>query len=149
MNVRQFFFNFRCRTEICIIVVCLSYYVRHHLVFFLVNIFFINFDNKLFYLTTFSRTFVSPFHTVVSHVVALEEPTPTVTTQGLSTTSSFATLCCIGVYNLFTMYYAGLRQGNWETRCGYVYGVTIRLKDHADQLWCVVPIPQSTTLDQR
>ena len=61
----------------------------------------------------------------------------------------FATLCCIGVYNLFTMYYVGLRQGNWETMCEYVYEVTIRLKDHADQLWCVVPIPQSTTLYQR
>ena len=47
------------------------------------------------------------------------------------------------------MYYVGLRHENWETRCGYVYEMTIRLKDHADQLWCVVPIPQSTTLDQR
>ena len=48
------------------------------------------------------------------------------------------------------MYYVGLRQENWETMCAYVYMyvVTIRLKDHADQLWCVVPIPQSTTLDQ-
>ena len=36
-----------------------------------------------------------------------------------------ATLCCIGVYNLFTMYYGGLLQENWETRCGYVYAVTI------------------------
>ena len=89
----------------------------------------------------------------MSHVVALEEPTPTVTTQGMSTTFScnffFATLCCIGIYNLFTMYYVGLREENWETRCGYVYEETIRLKDHADKLWCVVPIPQSTTLDQR
>ena len=47
------------------------------------------------------------------------------------------------------MYYVGLRQENWETMCGYVYVVTIRLKDHADQLWCEVPTPQSTTLDQR
>ena len=30
-------------------VVCFPYYVRYHLVFFLVNIFFINFDNKLFF----------------------------------------------------------------------------------------------------
>ena len=29
--------------------VCFPYYVRYHLVFFLVNIFFINFDNKLFF----------------------------------------------------------------------------------------------------
>ena len=43
------------------------------------------------------------------------------------------------------MYYVGLRQENCETRCGYVYEMTIRLKDHADQLWCVVPILQSTT----
>ena len=35
--------------------------------------------------------------------------------------------------------------GKLGTRCGYVYKVTIRLKDHAHQLWCVVPIPQSTT----
>ena len=28
---------------------CLPYYIRYHLVFFLVNIFFINFDNKLFF----------------------------------------------------------------------------------------------------
>ena len=34
------------------------------------------------------------------------------------------------------MYYVGLRQENWETKCGYVYEMTIRLKDHADQLWC-------------
>ena len=65
----------------------------------------------------------------MSHVVALEveEPTPTVATQGQSTTFScnfFATVCCIGVYNLFTMYYVGLRQENWKTRCGYVYEVT-------------------------
>ena len=91
----------------------------------------------------------------MSHVVVLEDPTPTVTTQGLSTIFSckfvFATLCCIGcigVYNLFTIYFVGIRQENWETRCGYVYEMTIRLKDHADQLWCVVPI-YTTTLDQR
>ena len=85
-------------------------------------------------------------------LVTLNSRSPTVTTQGLSTTFScncfFATLCCIGVYNLFTMYYVGLRLENWETRCGYVYEVTIRLKDHADQLWCVVPRPLSSTLDQ-
>ena len=52
------------------------------------------------------------------------------------------------IYNVLSDY-VGLRQENWETRCGYVYEVTIRLKDHADQLWCVVPILQSTTLDQR
>ena len=54
------------------------------------------------------------------------------------------------------MYYVGLLQENWETRCGYVYAVTItnmvkcyrgptsiKTKDHADQLWCVVPTPQT------
>ena len=41
-------------------VVCLPYYVRYHLVFFLVNIFFINFDNKLF-LPTFSTNVFSDF----------------------------------------------------------------------------------------
>ena len=30
-------------------VICFPYYVGYHLVFFLVNIFFINFDNKLFF----------------------------------------------------------------------------------------------------
>ena len=30
-------------------VVCFPYYVRYHLVFFLVNIFFINFDNNFFF----------------------------------------------------------------------------------------------------
>ena len=38
-------------------VVCFPYYVRYHLVFFLVNIFFINFDNKLFFLPTFLTKF--------------------------------------------------------------------------------------------
>ena len=57
MHVRQSFFNFRCRTEIYIFVVCLSYYVRYHLVVFLVNIFFINFDNNFFFLTTFPTNF--------------------------------------------------------------------------------------------
>ena len=38
-------------------VVCFPYYVRYHLVFFLVNILFINFDNKLFFLPTFSTNF--------------------------------------------------------------------------------------------
>ena len=37
--------------------VCFPYYVRYHLVFFLVNIFFINLDNKLFFLLTFSASF--------------------------------------------------------------------------------------------
>ena len=39
------------------------------------------------------------------------------------------------------MYYVGLRQENWETRCGYVYEMTIRLKDHADQLVCSAYTP--------
>ena len=38
-------------------VVCFLYYVGYLLVFFLVNIFFINFDNKLFFLPTFSTNF--------------------------------------------------------------------------------------------
>ena len=41
-------------------VVCFPYYhdyVRYHLVFFLVNIFFINFDNKLFFCPHFQQTF--------------------------------------------------------------------------------------------
>ena len=41
--------------------ICFPYYVRYHLVFFLVNIFFINFDNKLFFLLTFSTNFFSDF----------------------------------------------------------------------------------------
>ena len=45
------------------------------------------------------------------------------------------------------MYYVGLRQENWETRCGYVYEMTIRLKDHTDQLWCVVPIYNTPVSD--
>ena len=55
INVRQFFYvsskNF--------FVVCFPYYVRYHLVFFLVNIFLTNFDNKLFFCPHFSRTFFS------------------------------------------------------------------------------------------
>ena len=39
------------------LVVCFPYYVRYHLVFFLVTIFFINFDKKLFFLPTFSTIF--------------------------------------------------------------------------------------------
>ena len=42
-------------------VVCFLYYVRYHLVFFLVNIFFINFDNTLFFCPHFKRTFFSDF----------------------------------------------------------------------------------------
>ena len=38
-------------------VICFPYYVRYHFVFSLVNIFFINFDNKLFFLPTFSTNF--------------------------------------------------------------------------------------------
>ena len=53
INLRQFFFMFRRRNEISFF--CrIPYYVRYHLVVFLVNIFFINFDNKLFFLPTFS-----------------------------------------------------------------------------------------------
>ena len=46
INVRQFFFYVMSKN---VFVVCFPYYVRYHLVFFLVNIFFINFDNKLFF----------------------------------------------------------------------------------------------------
>ena len=38
------------------------------------------------------------------------------------------------------MNYVGLRQGNWETMCGYVYEVTIRLKDHAVVCSAYTPI---------
>ena len=38
-------------------VVCFPYYVGYHLLFFLVNIFFTNFDNKLFFLPKFSTNF--------------------------------------------------------------------------------------------
>ena len=45
-----------------IFVVCFPYYVRYHLVFFLVNIFFINFDNKLFFSAhIFNKLFFSDF----------------------------------------------------------------------------------------
>ena len=47
INVRQFFFYLSLKK---FFVVCFPYYVRYHLVFFLVNIFFINFDNKLLFL---------------------------------------------------------------------------------------------------
>ena len=46
INVRQFFFYVSSKN---FFVVCFPYYVRYYLVFFLVNIFFINFDNKLFF----------------------------------------------------------------------------------------------------
>ena len=43
-------------------VICFPYYVRYHLVFFLVNIFFINFDNKLFFSAhIFNKLFFSDF----------------------------------------------------------------------------------------
>ena len=54
IKVRQFFFYVMSKK---FFVVCFPYYVRYHLVFFLVNIFFINFDNKLFFLLTFSTNF--------------------------------------------------------------------------------------------
>ena len=50
------------------------------------------------------------------------------------------------IYNVLCRPTTGKLENNvWI--CLYVG--TIRLKDHADQLWCVVPTPQSTTLDQR
>ena len=54
IDVRQFSLN-------NFFVVCFPYYVGYNLVFFLVNIFFINLDNKLFFLPTFSKTFFSDF----------------------------------------------------------------------------------------
>ena len=50
----NFFFNVSSKK---FFVVCFPYYVRYHLVFFLVNIFFIIFDTKLFFLPTFSTNF--------------------------------------------------------------------------------------------
>ena len=58
-----FFFGDQHPTNFCFVlskkffVVCSPYYVRFHLVFFLVTIFFINFNNILFFLTTFSTNF--------------------------------------------------------------------------------------------
>ena len=54
INVSQFFFYV---SSMNFFVVCFPYYVRYHLVFFLVNIFLINFNNKLFFLPTFSTNF--------------------------------------------------------------------------------------------
>ena len=59
INVRQFFFYYVSSKKF--FVVCFPYYVRYHLVFFLVNIFFINFDNKLFFCPNFQQTFFSDF----------------------------------------------------------------------------------------
>ena len=53
-NVRQFFFYVLSKN---FFVVCFPYYAGYHSVFFLVNIFFINFENKLFFLPTFSTNF--------------------------------------------------------------------------------------------
>ena len=50
------------------------------------------------------------------------------------------------IYNVLCRPTTG-KLGNNVWICLYVG--SIRLKDHADQLWCVVPTPQSTTLDQR
>ena len=54
LNVRQFFFYVSSKN---FSVVCFPYYVRYHLVFFLVDIFLINFDNKLFFLPIISTNF--------------------------------------------------------------------------------------------
>ena len=54
INVRKFVFYVSSKN---FFVVRFPYYVRYHLVFFLVNILFINFDNKLFFLPTFSTNF--------------------------------------------------------------------------------------------
>ena len=58
ISVRQFFL---CSVEE-FFVVCFPHYVRYHLVFFLVNIFFINLDNKLFFSAhIFNKLFFSDF----------------------------------------------------------------------------------------
>ena len=54
INLRQFFFMLRRRN---LLLYASPNYVRYHLVFFLVNIFFINFYKKLFFLPTFSTNF--------------------------------------------------------------------------------------------
>ena len=54
INVQQFFFYVSSKN---FFVVRFPYYIRYHLVFHLVNIFFINFDNNLFFLPTFSTNF--------------------------------------------------------------------------------------------
>ena len=54
-HIRSFSFHFISSKNF--FVVCFPYYVFYHLVFFLFNIFFINFDNKLFFLPTFSTNF--------------------------------------------------------------------------------------------
>ena len=41
--------------------ICFPYYVGYHLVFFLVNIYFINFENKLFFCPHFQQTFFLTF----------------------------------------------------------------------------------------
>ena len=60
-------------------VVRFPYYVRYHFVFFLVNIFFINFDNKLFFLTFVATNYFFQF--------LLAQPPPPRISNGASLTS--------------------------------------------------------------
>ena len=72
INVRQFYFYDSSKN---FFVVCFSYYVRYHLVFFLVNIFYSNFDNKLFFSAhIFNKLFFLPF--VATNYFFLAPPPP-------------------------------------------------------------------------
>ena len=87
INVRQCFFL--CFVE-DFFVVCFPYYVRYNLVFFLVNIFFINFDNKLFFSAhIFNKLFFSDFRGdklffFIFILAPLPPPPPTKISNGAS-----------------------------------------------------------------
>ena len=82
INVRQFFFYVMSKK---FFVVCFPYYVRYHLVFFLVNIFFINFDNKLFFSAhIFNKLFFSDFCGDKLFFSILFQPPPSQISNGAS-----------------------------------------------------------------